>query len=91
MYLKFTGSNFRSNIDCTCGMSECRDIIKQFRKIKDARGCLQYIPNPLSSKETDYTKNCRHYNNRIVKHFPNALDGVKSIQNQVPEKETRAW
>lgn len=90
MYLEFTGLKYKSNIDCICGIPECRHTIKQFRKIKDVRGCLQYIPNPLSSKETDYAKNCRHYNNRITKHYPNAIDGVKSIQNEVPKKETRS-
>jgi hypothetical protein len=90
MYLEFTGLKFRSKTDCICGIPECRDVVKQFRKIKDIRGCLQYIPNPLSSKETDYAKNCRHYNNRIAKHFPAARERVKSIRNEVPEKETRS-
>lgn len=90
MYLKFNANEYRRHIKCICGIPECRDIVKEFRKIKDIRGCLQYIPNPLSSKETDYAKNCRHYNNRIAKHFPAAREGVKSIRNEVPEKETRS-
>ena len=90
MYLKFNANEYRRHIKCICGIPECRDIVKEFRKIKDVRPNPNPNPNPFSGKETDYAKNCRHYNNRIAKHFPAARDSGKAICNEAPEKETRS-
>ena len=83
-------NNYSTSVACICGLKECRTIINDFRKIKDARGQTQYVPNSVDgSRKGNIADRDSHYVQCMVIHRKDTKEKLDEMQNTKVVKETR--
>jgi len=83
-------NNYSSNVACIWGLKECRTIVKDFRKIKDARGQTQKVPNSVDgSRKGKVVDRDNHYFQRMITHRKEIKYKLDEMKNTKVVKETR--
>ena len=79
-------NTFKINTACIYGLGQCKDILSQFRMLKDLRGQVQTLPkesiNPILKENTTNTAlatiNKSHYLKSVQTHCRKGREALKS-------------